>query len=208
MEALKNEPTGKRLVFGFKKIILASQSPRRKELLQNLTKDFEVVPSKIDEEIDSRLTPETNALTLAGSKALWVANQYKGRVVIGADTIVVLDGKILGKPKDRDHAQDILRSLGGRQHQVITGVTVVDPKEKLFGAVVISTVNIKPLTEEEISAYVQTDEPLDKAGGYAIQGKGAFMVKSYEGSYSNIVGLPLETLKTLLLQAVGTHNNQ
>lgn len=182
-------------------IILASQSPRRAELLAGLTKNFEVVPSPMDEIIHPERTPEENALAVARDKALWVAQRHPGCIVIGADTIVVLDGNIIGKPKDEADASRILKSLSGRQHRVITGVVVIDPRQNLFQEAAISTVNIKPLTDEEIASYIRTGEPMDKAGAYAIQGKGAFMVRSYEGSYSNIVGLPLETVKILLRQA-------
>lgn len=192
--------------FSSGEIILASQSPRRKELLRSLIKDFEVVPSEVNEKVDTQLTPEANAVSLARAKANWVASRYKEKIVIGADTIVVLDGKIIGKPKDEADACRLLKMICGLQHQVITGLAVVVPKKDIFEATVISTVNIKRLTEEEIIGYVRTGEPLDKAGAYAIQGRGAFMVESYEGSFSNIVGLPLEKLKNLLLQAADITN--
>lgn len=183
------------------KIILASRSPRRSELLGNLVENFEVVPSPADEVIRPELAPRENALAIAREKALSIARERRQCFVIGADTIVVLDEKIIGKPKDEADASRILKSLSGRQHRVITGVAVIDPRQNLFQEAAISIVNIKPLTDEEIASYIRTGEPMDKAGAYAIQGKGAFMVRSYEGSFSNIVGLPLETVKTLLRQA-------
>ncbi|MEC7641807.1 MAG: Maf family protein [Nitrospinota bacterium] len=186
------------------KLILASQSPRRKELLRRICKDFEVQPSGVDEIMDSALTPEANALAIARGKALWVARRHKGNIVIGADTIVVLDGQVIGKPKGANDACRILKTLAGQRHQVITGVVVISPAEEIFTDTVTSTVHIKPLSDEEIAGYVRTSEPLDKAGAYAIQGKGAFIVESHEGSYSNIVGLPLEALETLLRQAAAS----
>ncbi|MFQ5673516.1 MAG: Maf family protein [Nitrospinales bacterium] len=185
------------------KIILASQSPRRSELLRGLVEEFEVIPSEVDEKIDPERPPETNALAMARDKALWVAQRHPGCMVIGADTIVVLDGKIIGKPKDENDARCILKSLCGRRHQVITGVAVANPAGKLFQEAALSCVDFKTATDEEIAAYVRTGEPLDKAGAYAIQGKGAFLVRAHEGSYSNIVGLPVETLQTLLRRAIG-----
>lgn len=183
------------------KIILASQSPRRRELLKELALNFEVEPCPLEETLRPDQTPEQNALTVARAKTLWVARRRPGYFVLGADTIVVLDGKIIGKPEDESDARRILETLGGRRHQVITGVAALNPKGALFEEAAVSTVNFKPLTGEEIAAYVSTGEPLDKAGAYAIQGKGAFMVESYQGSYSNIVGLPLDTTEKLLRRA-------
>lgn len=185
------------------KIILASQSPRRGELLKELVGDFAVVPSGVEETLNPALTPEANALALARDKALWVARRHAGCVVIGADTLVVLDGVIIGKPRDAADARRILKSLCGRRHRVITGVAVAGPAGKLFQEAAVSCVDFKTAADEEIAGYVRTGEPLDKAGAYAIQGKGAFLVHAYEGSYSNIVGLPLETLRNLLRQATG-----
>lgn len=181
------------------KIILASQSPRRIELLKQIMSDFEVIPSDIEETFDPQRTPRENAIALAVEKAQWVARKYKDCFVIGADTIVVLDDKIIGKPTDKNDAHKILRQLSGREHQVITGVAIVN--SIVAKEAVVSTVNFKPLTDDEITGYISTGEPLDKAGAYAIQGQGAFMISSYQGSYSNIVGFPLDTVKDLLIQA-------
>ena len=178
------------------KIILASQSPRRIELLKEITTRFEVIPSAVEETIDPQRTPLENAIDLAVKKAQWVARNNKGRFVLGADTLVVLDGEVIGKPSDRNDAHRILRRLSGREHQVITGVAIVN--DSTFKDAAVSTVSIKPLTDEEISRYIDTGEPMDKAGAYAIQGKGAFMVSHYQGSFTNIVGLPIETVKELL----------
>lgn len=180
-------------------VILASRSPRRIELLKEVIPDFKVIPSSAEEIFQPSLKPRENAIAVAGAKARDVAKSHPGSFVIGADTIVVLDDEIIGKPKDPDDACHILKRLSGKQHQVITGVVVLHSSSQKDAGV--SLVNIRPLNEKEIVHYVETGEPMDKAGAYAIQGKGAFMVDSYSGSYSNIVGLPLDIVKTLLEQA-------
>ena len=180
-------------------IILASRSPRRLELLKKIVPNFDVIPSSADEIFQSKLSPRENAIAVACAKALDVFKNYPGHFVIGADTIVVLDDKIIGKPTDAADARNILKRLSGKRHQVITGVVVVHSEPMKDAGV--SEVNIRSLNDDEISRYVETGEPLDKAGAYAIQGKGAFMVDSYSGSYSNIVGLPLDIVKTLLGRA-------
>jgi septum formation protein len=182
-----------------KPIILASRSPRRIELLQQITPDFQVIPSSVEEIMQPDRTPEENAIALAQAKAEEVARQHAGHLVIGADTIVVLDGEIIGKPEDKEDAHRILKRLSGREHQVITGVAVINSRP--VQAATISRVTIKSLSDETIETYIATGEPMDKAGAYAIQGKGASLVESYSGSFSNIVGLPMETLKVLLRKA-------
>lgn len=177
-------------------VILASQSPRRIELLKTVIKNFRIVPSKIDEVCDINLSPEENAVLLGRGKATWVAKHHPHNLVIGADTMVVLKNKIIGKPTDAENARQILRQLSGQEHKVITGVAVVH--SKIFSAVSISRVRIKALTPNEINSYVESGEPMDKAGAYAIQGEGSFLVESYSGSYSNIIGLPMDLLKDLL----------
>ena len=177
-------------------VILASQSPRRIELLKTVIKNFRIVPSKIDEVCDIDLSPEENAVLLGRGKATWVAKHHPHNLVIGADTMVVLKNKIIGKPTDAENARQILRQLSGQEHKVITGVAVVH--SKIFSAVSISHVRIKALTRNEINSYVESGEPMDKAGAYAIQGEGSFLVESYSGSYSNIIGLPMDLLKDLL----------
>jgi len=177
-------------------VILASQSPRRIELLKTVIKNFRIVPSKIDEVCDINLSPEENAILLGRKKATWVAKEHPHNLVIGADTMVVLENKIIGKPTDAENARQILRQLSGQEHKVITGVAVVH--SKIFSAVSISHVRIKALTQIEINSYVESGEPMDKAGAYAIQGEGSFLVESYSGSYSNIIGLPMDLLKDLL----------
>ena len=177
-------------------VILASQSPRRIELLNTVIKNFQVVPSKVDEVCDIDLSPEENAMLLGRKKATWVAKHHPHNLVIGADTMVVLENKIIGKPTDAENARQILRQLSGQEHKVITGVAVVH--SKIFSAASISHVRIKTLTPNEINSYVESSEPMDKAGAYAIQGEGSFLVESYSGSYSNIIGLPMDLLKDLL----------
>ena len=177
-------------------VILASQSPRRIELLKTVIKNFRIVPSKIDEVCDINLSPEENAILLGRKNATWVAKEHPHNLVIGADTMVVLENKIIGKPTDAENARQILRQLSGQEHKVITGVAVVH--SKIFSAVSISHVRIKTLTPNEINSYVESGEPMDKAGAYAIQGEGSFLVESYSGSYSNIIGLPMDLLKDLL----------
>ena len=177
-------------------VILASQSPRRIELLKTVIKNFQVVPSKVDEVCDIDLSPEENAILLGRKKAAWVAKHHPHNLVIGADTMVVLENKIIGKPTDAENARQILRQLSGQEHKVITGVAVVH--SKIFSAASISHVRIKTLTPNEINSYVESSEPMDKAGAYAIQGEGSFLVESYSGSYSNIIGLPMDLLKDLL----------
>lgn len=179
------------------KLILASQSPRRSELLKQITGQFEVIPSSVEERLDLGLRPEINARLLARAKAEDVARGNPDAWVIGADTLVVLHQEVLVKPVDISDAERMLRRLSGKQHRVYTGICVVSPGKTLDRAVT-SHVRFKSLTPEEISNYIQTGEPMDKAGAYAIQGKGSFMIREFSGPRSNIIGLPLDELKTLL----------
>jgi septum formation protein len=179
------------------KLILASQSPRRSELLRQITDQFEIIPSSIEEKVDYGWRPEENARLLARAKAEDVAKKYPHCWVIGADTLVALHQEILGKPEDVSDAQRMLSRLSGKEHRVMTGICVVSPTKTLDKSVT-SKVRFKSLTDEEISNYIQTGEPMDKAGAYAIQGKGSFMVREYSGSKTNIIGLPLDELKVLL----------
>lgn len=173
-----------------KKIILASASPRRKELLTTAGVEFEVLVSDADETIPVGTPPVDAAMLTAEKKAFAVAEKCDNCVVIGADTIVVLDGRILGKPNDEADAKAMLRFLSGREHEVITGVCLTDGvKTEKFAQV--SKVRFYELTDEEIAAYVATKEPMDKAGAYGIQGKGCVLVEGIEGDYFNIVGLPV-----------------
>lgn len=173
-----------------KKIILASSSPRRKELLTTAGVEFEIHVKEVDETVPEGTLPVDAAKMTAAKKAAAVAEDYKDCVVIGADTIVVANGKILGKPKDEADAKMMLRMLSGNEHEVITGVCIIGSGEAETFAQ-ISKVKFYNLTEEEISAYVATKEPMDKAGAYGIQGLGCRLVERIEGDYFNIVGLPV-----------------
>jgi nucleoside triphosphate pyrophosphatase len=184
-----------------KKLILASRSPRRSELLRSLGLEFEVSPSKVDEITNPEQSPEQNATNIARDKARWVARQNPGSYVLGADTMVVLDQEIIGQPADEEDACRILSKLMGKQHRVITGVVLITPETEEYETAVVSRVTLKSVSENKIRSYIATGEPLDKAGAYAIQGEGSFLVDSWEGSYSNIVGLPLEALTNLFQQA-------
>jgi len=175
-------------------IVLASASPRRRELLERVGIRFAVVPSQACEAEQPGETPEEHVVRLSRDKALDVASQptVQGRWFIGSDTIVLRDETILGKPADREEAATMLRSLSGRQHRVLSGFAVHDRQTGTTVADVVATeVRFKELTATEIAGYIATGEPMDKAGAYAIQGIGAFMVQGIAGSYTNVVGLPL-----------------
>lgn len=171
-------------------LILASSSPRRKELLENLQFPFEVSSSDVDESFDPVLTPGEIVMELSSRKAKAVSKEYPASFVIGADTIVVLEGHVLGKPKDRAEAISMLQKLSGKTHSVFTGVSIVAPeKEKTF--YVKTDVVFWELTDEEIHSYISTGEPFDKAGAYGIQGFGSALVKEIAGDYFAVVGLPV-----------------
>lgn len=182
-----------------KGLILASSSPRRYELLKQLGLDFDVIPSKIEEDFVFDESPQEHVVRLAMEKALDVGNQFPHSWVIGADTIVYVDGTVLGKPKSHREAREMLQRLSGKEHQVFTGISVCHlQKEKSEREVVETKVRVKPLSQVEIEWYVDTGEPFDKAGGYGIQGLGSFMIESIHGSYTNVVGLPLCELMQML----------
>ena len=167
-------------------------------MLSSLCSDFRVVPSAIEETLTAG-APADAAAALALDKARSVAARMRQGVVLGADTIVVIDGVALGKPTGPDDARAMLRRLRGREHEVITGVAVVDAVTGRSQAVaVVSRVRMAEYGEAEIDAYVMTGEPLDKAGAYAIQGRGGALVAGLQGSFSNVVGLPLEETARLL----------
>jgi len=180
-------------------IILASNSPRRKELLQQLGILFTVSPTKTDERVIADEKPETYAVRVASDKAAVASQKAKKGIVIAADTIVVVDEAILGKPV---HAQDAVRMLmllQGRMHLVMTGIAVMDAtSKKMMTGLSVTKVWFRVLTEAEIQSYVKTGEPLDKAGAYGIQGKGALLVDRIEGCYFNVVGLPISLLGKML----------
>ena len=178
-----------------KKIILASASPRRKELLDKIGLKFEVAPSDITEDLTSDLPPQELAKKLSQEKALAVSKKYSDALIIAADTIGVFEGEIIGKPHTPAEAKKMLRNLNGKSHLVVTGFTIMDTKTgKTISKSVETAVYFRKLTEAEIDAYVKTGEPLDKAGGYAIQGLGALIVEKIAGDYYNVIGLPLSAL--------------
>ncbi|MGR6763849.1 Maf family protein [Paenibacillus sp. T2-29] len=185
------------------RIILASTSPRRKELLAYLRLPFEVVPSHADESTPESWTPQQIVETLAARKAEAVvrtaAQSEEAGLVIGSDTIVVLEDSVLGKPVDHADAVRMLTALQGRTHRVYTGVACIHTGTgKMLVRYRQTEVTMKPLNQEQIVAYVNTGEPSDKAGSYGIQGMGATLVESIQGCYFNVVGLPLSLLSDML----------
>lgn len=179
--------------------ILASNSPRRSILLNQINLKFTVIPARIREKVLESERPADYVKRIALEKGEKVASEYPDKTVIAADTIVVLKDKILGKPKNQKKAGEMLRELQGKEHKVITGVSVINKsKDKKLCRSIETRVKMKPFSNEEIDGYVKTKEPLDKAGGYGIQEKGAVLVDYIKGSYTNVVGLPLETLWEML----------
>ncbi|WP_066353074.1 Maf family protein [Fervidicola ferrireducens] len=181
------------------RLILASASPRRQKLLKQIGLDFEIIPSSIDETVPPGVAPDVAAVKLAENKAIDVARRLKDGIVIAADTVVALDDSILGKPKDEEEARKMLERLSGRWHRVFTGIAVIDSSSsKKVTDYEESRVKFKNLSSVEIENYIRTGEPMDKAGAYGIQGKGALLVEKIEGCYYNIVGLPLFRLSLVL----------
>ena len=182
-------------------LVLASSSPRRKALLEQIGLPFRIFPSRVDEE-GLEGDPPVVAGMLAKRKAREVHLQAGDAWVLGADTMVVLGEEVLGKPADSGQARTMLLRLAGKEHQVFTAFSILDPSGRESHAEFVSTqVRMKRLTEAEIAAYIATGEPFGKAGGYAIQGIGAFMIETITGSCSNVVGLPLCALVKALLGA-------
>lgn len=178
-------------------LILASKSPRRRELLSLITKDFEIKSADVDETLPQEITPDKAVEYLSKIKAQPFDNGVD--TIIGADTVVAVDNKILGKPADRKQAFDMLKMLSGRYHSVFTGVTVISPK----GTVTFSVetkVKFFELSDDEIDTYIATGECDDKAGAYGIQGKGSLLVEKIDGDYFNVVGLPVSLLNKQLEQ--------
>lgn len=174
-------------------LILASASPRRQELLHLLCDDFVIKTSSVDESAITAPDAKQLVQKLAAAKAAAVAQSCKADLVIGCDTVVDLDGRVLGKPQDKADAERMLRALSGRRHLVHTGVCLAqNGKTEVF--VESSEVEFSPLTDAEILAYIDTAEPYDKAGGYAVQGKAARFVRAVSGCYFNIMGLPVSAL--------------
>lgn len=182
-------------------IILASQSPRRRELLERMgVRDFRIVTPDIDEHMDRDLPPQELVGRISLEKALAVQEQEgNSPIIIAADTVVALDGAVLGKPADQLEAFKMLSTLSGCRHQVYTGVTVLRGEER-YTVSEETTVTFRELTSEEIGRYIATGEPMDKAGAYGIQGYGALLVEGIQGDYYNVMGLPVCRLGCLLRQ--------
>ncbi|MEP9412287.1 MAG: septum formation protein Maf [Candidatus Brocadia sp.] len=182
-----------------KRLILASDSPRRITLLKMLGYHFDVIPHTIEECLSDNVLPTELVLNLAFKKASDVARKVENAIIISADTIVVQDKNILGKPRDPHDARRILSLLSNSEHTIITGVCVMDiPSKKKLLRTDRTCIKMRQISEEEIKVYVRTGEPMDKAGAYAIQGEGKKFIEKIEGSYSNAVGLPLEIVQEML----------
>ena len=180
-------------------LILASGSPRRRELLDLMGLTYTVETPDVDESFSGR--PSETVMEISRRKAAAVAARHSDSIIIAADTLVFADGA-LGKPHTPERAKEMLRSLAGNWHHVYTGITVINTRSgRILRNVDKTRVHLVPMTEQEIDAYVATGEPLDKAGAYGIQGMGGMFVDRIDGSYSNVVGLPMSMLRTMLAQA-------
>lgn len=175
-------------------LILASASPRRKELLSCITEDFKVIPAKNEEKIDPALSPDQAVIYVAGQKAEEVSALYPKDIVIGADTTVFCQNIPLGKPKDSDDAKEMLKMLSGKVHKVITAAVIAVGGKAVRSFAEETEVEFYPLSEKEIDLYVKSGEPMDKAGAYGIQGKGSLLIKGIKGDYYNVMGLPVSRL--------------
>ncbi len=179
-------------------MILASKSPRRFELLKIISEDFRVIPAAGDEVIPDGTSPKDAVLMLSRQKAEEIYSQYKSEVIISADTVVAIDGKILGKPHSESDAAEMLHTLSGRIHTVYTGVCVIFEDRSAENFAESTEVEFYPLSDKEISDYIATGEPMDKAGAYGIQEKGALLVKRIYGDFYNVMGLPVARLARVL----------
>jgi septum formation protein len=190
-------------LLGDRKLILASRSPRRAEILRREKVKFQIeVPPHIEEESPSS-DPAEHVLSLSRSKATSVSQIVEDGLILGADTIVVLDGEIMGKPKDENEAFLILKKLSNRTHRVYTGVTLVDKSSgKVISDYDLTEVKFNQLDDVKILSYIGTKEPMDKAGAYGIQGMGGFLVERIEGSLDNVIGLPTGKLREMLAKIV------
>jgi septum formation protein len=182
-----------------KTIVLASASPRRKELLERIGLAFKVDRTDIVERLDEDVEPHELARRLSLSKAEMAARRYSSAIIIAADTIGVLEGHLIGKPATEAKARDMLKSLSGKCHRVITGFAIIDTDTgKTVSRSTETAVYFRELSDAEIDAYIRSDEPMDKAGAYAIQGLGSLLVRKIEGDYFNVMGLPLSDLAETL----------
>lgn len=181
------------------KIVLASGSPRRKEILENMNLKFDIIKSEIEETIVENESPEELVKRLSYEKAHDIASKNLDSIVIGADTIVVLNNNVLGKPKDEDEAFNMLKQMSGKEHDVITGISILClGLKKEINDYCVSKVKFKNLSDEEIYSYIRTGECMDKAGAYGIQGLGGLLVEYIKGDYFNIVGLPISSAAEIL----------
>jgi septum formation protein len=181
-------------------IILASESTRRVDMLRTLGISFSIIPPNIDERRKKDELPKDFVLRVSYEKAHKIGNLFPDKWVIGADTVVVLKGKILGKPKNDSDAFNMLKMLSGKWHRVITGYCVLNISRNItYRDAVETRVYVRGLSDDEIKRYIKTSEPFDKAGSYAVQGKGGYMVKEIKGSYANVVGLPICEVAEALL---------
>jgi len=185
-------------------MILASKSARRRYLLKQAGLSFSVIPSDFDESSVPVTNPDNYVKVLAESKAIDISDKYPESWIIGADTVVVIGGQILGKPISRSDAREMLKRLSGQTHLVLTGYCICcKAKNRFFSETIKTEVLFKNLTDQEIEWYIHTKEPFDKAGAYAIQGLGTFLVKSVNGSYTNVVGLPVcEVIEFLIKEGL------
>ena len=178
-----------------RKIILASTSPRRKELLEKVGLIFDIVPSNYEEDMSLPLPPDELVKFLSKEKAESVAQKYDDALIIGGDTIVFLDGHVLGKPYTREKAKEMLKMLSGKEHSVFSGFTIIDTKsKKIVSEAIEEKIKFKNLSDKEIDEYVATEEPLTRAGAYAIQTVGKTFIENDVGDYDAIVGLPVDSL--------------
>lgn len=188
------------------RIILASASPRRKELLEQVGAEFEIIPA-VGEEIITDSSPQQAVLDLAAQKAAEVAAKVReDAIILGADTVVAFGDKILGKPKDEADAKQMLSLLSGKTHSVYTGVSIVvrqSGESQSYSFYEETEVTMYPLSEQQILSYIRTKEPMDKAGSYGIQGKGAVFIEKIQGDYNNVVGLPIARVFRTLEEVCG-----
>lgn len=179
-------------------MILASRSPRRQELLRVISEDFRIVPAVGEEVIPDGASPMDAVLMLSRQKAEEIYSQYREELIISADTVVAIDNMILGKPRDEEQAFEMLKTLSGRLHTVFTGVCVIFPDGYSENFAERTDVEFYPLSDKEIEDYIATGEPMDKAGAYGIQEKGALLVKRISGDFYNVMGLPISRLARVL----------
>jgi septum formation protein len=190
-------------LLGERKLILASSSPRRADILGREGVEFEIKPPPNIKEESAASDPVEHVLLLSKEKAQSVSRQVEEGIILGADTIVVLDGEIMGKPQNKEEAFFILKKLSGKKHRVYTGITLLNKHNgKMISDYDCTEVKFNQLEDEKIVAYIETGEPMDKAGAYGIQGMGSFLVDSIQGNLDNVIGLPTDKLKEMLIKVI------